>query len=87
MTLGSRVKPLGDSRAVGKSEELRSPRVYKRSLALELFQRAREMGEVKDTSPGGVSLSQQVFMTLEVEVERESPRQRFDSRLRCAAKL
>jgi len=38
-----------------------------RSLAPELFQRAREMGEVKDTSPGGVSLRQQVFMTLEVE--------------------
>ena len=27
MTLGSRVKPLGDSRAVGKSEELRSNHV------------------------------------------------------------
>jgi hypothetical protein len=43
---------------------------YKRSLAPELLQRAREMGEVKDTSPGGVSLRQQVLMTLEVEVER-----------------
>jgi hypothetical protein len=43
---------------------------YKRSLARELLQRAREMGDVKDTSPGGVSLRQQVLMTLEVEVER-----------------
>jgi hypothetical protein len=43
---------------------------YKRSLAPQLLQRAREMGEVKDTSPGGVSLHQQVLMTLEVEVER-----------------
>ena len=43
---------------------------YKRSLAPQLLQRAREMGEVKDTSPGGVALRQQVLMTLEVEVER-----------------
>jgi hypothetical protein len=43
---------------------------YERSLAPQLLQRAREMGEVKDTSPGGVSLRQQVLMTLEVEVER-----------------
>jgi len=43
---------------------------YKRSLAPQLLQRAREMGEVKDTSPGGVSLRQQVLMTLEIEVER-----------------
>ena len=43
---------------------------YKRSLASELLQRAREMGDVKDTSPGGVSLRQQVLMTLEVEAER-----------------
>jgi hypothetical protein len=28
---------------------------YKRSLAPQLRQRAREMGDVKDTSPGGVS--------------------------------
>jgi hypothetical protein len=43
---------------------------YKRSVARQLLQRAREIGEVKDTSPGGVSLRQQVLMTLDVEVER-----------------
>jgi hypothetical protein len=43
---------------------------YERPLAPQLLQRAREMGEVKDTSPGGVSLRQQVLMTLDVEVER-----------------
>lgn len=33
MTLGSRVKPLGDSRAVGKSEELRLDDVYVKNIA------------------------------------------------------
>jgi hypothetical protein len=43
---------------------------YKRDLAPQLMELARTMGDVKDATPGGISLAQQVLRTLEVEVER-----------------
>jgi hypothetical protein len=43
---------------------------YKRDQAPRLMELARTMGEVKDATPGGISLVRQVQRTLEVEVER-----------------
>jgi hypothetical protein len=43
---------------------------YKRPQATQLLALARSMGDVKDSTPGGISLRQQVVRTLEVEVER-----------------
>jgi hypothetical protein len=43
---------------------------YKRALAPQLLERARSMAEVNDSTPGGISLRQQVLRTLEVEAER-----------------
>ena len=43
---------------------------YKRSLASQLLESARRMGTVKDSTPGGISLREQVLKTLEVETER-----------------
>ena len=43
---------------------------YKRSQATQLLALARSMATVKDSTPGGISLRQQVIRTLEVEVER-----------------
>jgi hypothetical protein len=43
---------------------------YKRPLAPQLLQLAADMGDVKDTSPGGISLREQIVRTLEVELER-----------------
>ncbi len=45
---------------------------YQRKIAPDLFQLARQMGEVKDSHEGGVSLKTQVLKTLEVEVARLS---------------
>jgi hypothetical protein len=43
---------------------------YKRPLGPQLLQLAAGIGDVKDTSPGGISLREQVVRTLEVEAER-----------------
>lgn len=43
---------------------------YKRPQATQLLTLARSMGDVKDSTPGGISLRQQVIRTLEVEAER-----------------
>jgi hypothetical protein len=43
---------------------------YKRTLAPQLLDLARGLGVVKDSTPGGISLRQQVLRTLEVEAER-----------------
>jgi len=43
---------------------------YKRPQATQLLALARSMGTVKDSTPGGISLRQQVIATLDVEVER-----------------
>jgi erythromycin esterase-like protein len=43
---------------------------YKRPLAPQLLELARGMNDVKDSTPGGISLRQQVLRTLEVEAER-----------------
>ena len=43
---------------------------YKRPLARQLLELVAGMGDVTDTSPGGISLRQQVVRTLEVETER-----------------
>jgi erythromycin esterase-like protein len=43
---------------------------YTRALAPQLLERARSIGDVKDGTPGGISLRQQVLRTLEVEAER-----------------
>jgi hypothetical protein len=43
---------------------------YKRPLAPQLLEMARSMGDVKDSTPGGISLRQQVIRSLEVEAER-----------------
>jgi len=46
---------------------------YNRALAPQMLERARGMGEVKDSAAGGISLRQQVLRTLEVETERATP--------------
>src|SRR6185503_7071282 len=43
---------------------------YKRPLAPKLFALAGTVGEITDTTPGGISLREQVVRTLDVEVER-----------------
>ena len=43
---------------------------YKRAQAAQLLSLGRAMGDVKDSTPGGISLRQQVVRTLEVEAER-----------------
>jgi hypothetical protein len=43
---------------------------YKRPQATQLLALARSMGNVKDSTPGGISLREQVIRTLEVEAER-----------------
>jgi hypothetical protein len=43
---------------------------YQRTMAPKLLELAGRMGEIKDSTPGGISLRQQVLRTLEVEVER-----------------
>ena len=55
---------------------------YKRPLAAKLFTLAAGMREIKDTTPGGTSLREQVIRTLEVEVERAN-RQARSSAHRC----
>jgi hypothetical protein len=47
---------------------------YKRPQAIELLALAERMGDVQDSTPGGISLRQQVVKTLEVEVERANRR-------------
>lgn len=43
---------------------------YRRPLAPQLLELARTMDDVKDSTPGGISLRQQLIKTLEVEAER-----------------
>jgi hypothetical protein len=47
---------------------------YKRSQAAQLLALARSMGDVKDSTPGDISLREQVIRTLEVEAERANRR-------------
>ena len=47
---------------------------YQRTLAPKLLELAGAMGEVKDSTPGGISLRKQVVRTLEVEAERANRR-------------
>ena len=54
---------------------------YRRDLAAELLQLARQIGDVKDASVGGFSLYKMVLATLEVESIRAS-KQRFDASTR-----
>jgi hypothetical protein len=43
---------------------------YKRAQAPQLLELARSMGEVKDGTPGGISLREQVLKTMDVEAAR-----------------
>jgi hypothetical protein len=47
---------------------------YSRTLAPKLLELASRMGEVTDSTPGGISLRKQVVRTLEVEAERANRR-------------
>jgi erythromycin esterase-like protein len=57
---------------------------YRRELAPELLQLARQIGEIKDRSVGGFSLYESIVATLDVEAIRAS-KQRFDASTRREA--